>query len=128
MESVRQTQKKYCSRAIMLAICCGLLCVLADQIPVGKGLILGTIFSIVNFVIIGETLPVRMDKSKKKIFFIALGSIFFRYVLMAIPLVISIKFEQFNMIAATVGIFMVQLMILADNLFNLISSTRGKQF
>jgi hypothetical protein len=68
MESIRQTQKKYCSRAIMAAIFAGLVFILAGQEPVGKGLILGTIFSIINFIVMGEMLPMKIGKSKNKTF------------------------------------------------------------
>ena len=128
MESVRQAEKKYCSRAIIIAIFIGFFCILADRKPVGKGLILGALFSVINFVLIGETLPMRVGKAKGKTFLIALGSIFFRYVLMAIPLILAIKFEQFNLFAAIVGIFLVQIVILADHLYRLIFSTSRKQF
>ena len=94
----------------------------------GKGLILGALFSVINFVLIGETLPMRVGKAKGKTFFIALGSIFFRYILLAIPLIIAIKFEQINLFAVIIGIFLVQLVILADYLYRLILSTSRKQF
>jgi len=100
------------------AIVAGFLFILADYIPIGKGLVLGTIFSVVNFVLIGETLPMRIGSSKRRTFFLALGSIFFRYFLMAIPLVLAIKYEQFNLIAVIFGIFSVQIVILSDHLAN----------
>jgi len=115
METVRQSQKKYCSRALTFAILTGLIFILADQKPVGKGLILGTFFSIVNFILIGETLPLRLDKSKRNIFFVSLGSIFFRYVLLAIPIIVAIKFEQFHLLAVILGIFLVQITLLLDH-------------
>ena len=128
MEAVRQTQKKYCSTAITVAIFAGLLFILAGQEPVGKGLILGTVFSIVNFILMGETIPYRIGKSKRKTFVVALGSIYFRYIILAIPLIMAIKFEQFNLFAVIVGIFLIQLFIMADHLLSYISSTRKKQF
>ncbi|PQP33881.1 hypothetical protein C6A37_10645, partial [Desulfobacteraceae bacterium SEEP-SAG9] len=97
MEALRQTQKKYGSRAMMAAIFTGLFLILGGNTDWGKGLILGALFSVINFVLIGETLPLRMGKSKGKTFFVALGSIFLRYALMAIPLIMAIKFEQFNL-------------------------------
>ena len=60
MESIREIQKKYCTRAITAAIFIGLFFIVAGQKPIGKGLILGTIFSIINFIIMGETLPHRI--------------------------------------------------------------------
>ncbi|UCD82814.1 MAG: ATP synthase subunit I [Desulfobacterales bacterium] len=127
MESVKETQKKYCSLAVMAAILIGLVMILAGQKPVGKGLILGTLFSVINFVLMGEILPVKMGKSRQKAFFLSLGSISFRYLLMAIPLFLAIKMEQFNLIASICGLFMVQLMILVDHFIVSIFSSYKKQ-
>jgi hypothetical protein len=124
MESVKQTQKKYGSRAIWIAIAIGLCFVLAGQKDVGKGLILGTVFSVINFILIGQTLPLRLGKSKRKTFFLSLASIIFRYVFLAIPIVLAVKFEQFDLVAAIVGIFMIQLVILANHILKLFSSNR----
>lgn len=128
MEGVRQAQKRYCSTAITVAIFAGFLFILAGQEPVGKGLILGTVFSIVNFILMGETLPHRIGKSKGKTFLVALGSIYFRYIILAIPLIMAIKFDQFDLFAVIIGIFLVQLFIIFDHLFSYISSTRRKQY
>ena len=127
MESIRQTQKKYCSRAITAAIFAGLLFILAGQEPIGKGLILGTIFSIINFIIMGEMLPLKIGKSKNKTYFLSLVSIFSRYIFLAIPLLIAVKFDQYNLIAVVFGIFMVQFFILAEQIYINFSSNRRKQ-
>jgi hypothetical protein len=126
MESVSQTQKKYGSRAMVAAIVVALILILAGLKPAGKGLVLGTIFSVINFVLIGHTIPLKISQTKRKTFFISLGSIFFRYALMAVPLIVAVKFEQFDLPAAVFGIFMIQLVILADYLLNFITS-REKQ-
>ncbi|MBW2449155.1 MAG: ATP synthase subunit I [Deltaproteobacteria bacterium] len=127
MESIRETQKKYCGRAITAAIFIGFFFIIAGQKPVGKGLILGTVFSIINFIIMGETLPLRIGKSKNKTFFLSLFYIFFRYILLAVPLIIAVKFDQYNLISVVVGIFMIQLFILADHIAICITSTRKKR-
>lgn len=127
MESIRETQKKYCTGAITIAIFIGLFFILAGQKPVGKGLILGTIFSIINFIIMGEILPLRIGKSNNKSLLFSLGSIFFRYILLAVPMIIAVKFEQYNFISVIVGIFMIQLFILADHLVSHLTATRKKQ-
>lgn len=101
---------------MMVAIVGGLLFILAGQQPIGKGLVLGSIFSVINFVLMGETLPMRLGKSKGKTFSVALGSIFFRYVILAVPMVVAIKFEQFNIFATILGVFMIQLVIVSDHL------------
>jgi asparagine N-glycosylation enzyme membrane subunit Stt3 len=127
MESVKQTQKKYGSRAIWIAIIVGLCFLLAGQKPVGKALVLGTIFSVSNFVLIGQALPLRIGKSKGKTIFISLGSIFCRYILMAVPIVVAVKFEQFDLVGAIIGLFMIQFVILADHILKLVSSKWKKQ-
>jgi hypothetical protein len=127
METIRQIQKKYCSRAITAAIFAGLFLILAGQKPMGKGLILGTFFSILNFILMGETLPLRIGKSKGKTFMLALGSIYFRYIILAIPLIMAIKFEQLNLFAAIFGIFLIQIVILADHFYQYISLACRKQ-
>ena len=126
METIRETQKKYCSRAISAAIFAGLLFILAGLEPIGKGLILGTIFSIINFILMGEMLPLNIGKSKNKTYFLSLVSIFSRYIL-AIPLIIAVKFDQYNLISVVIGIFMVQFFILAEHVFINFSSNHRKQ-
>lgn len=120
MNPVRQTQKKYASRAMTAAIVIGLVFILAGQKPLGKGFVLGTVFSVINFILMGEILPMKMSKSRGKTFFFSLFSMVFRYALMAVPLIVAMKFEQFNVVAAIVGIFMIQMVILGDHVLNLI--------
>ena len=127
MDAIRETQKKYCSRAMLAAIFVGLVFILTGQSAVGKGLILGTFFSIINFILMGETLPLKAGKSRAKSFIHSLVSISFRFALMAIPLIIAIKSVKFHLFAVIGGIFMVQIIILADHIVQLLSSTRSNQ-
>lgn len=127
METIRETQKKYCSRAMLAAIFVGLVFILMGQNAVAKGLILGTFFSIINFILMGEAIPLKAGKSRGKSFFFSLGSIFFRFTLMAIPLIIAIKSVKFHLFAVIGGIFMVQIIILADHIVQSLLSTRSNQ-
>ena len=70
----------------------------------------------------GQTLHLRLFKAKRATFLISLGSIFFRYAVLAVPLILAINFEQFDLPATILGIFMIQLIILADHLLNFINS------
>ena len=124
MEQIRQTQKRYCSLAIIIAIIAGFCFILAGYRPIGKGLVFGTLFSIFNFILIGETLPMRINKTRNMTLLLAFGSIFFRYGLMAIPLVLAIKLDQFNLFAAIAGLFLVQAVILGDHLQHLLLPAR----
>jgi hypothetical protein len=83
--------------------------------PVGKGLLLGALCSTVNFILIGETLPMRMNRSRKEGFGVSLGLILLRYAILAVPLVVSIRSTEFHLVSAIIGIFMVQILILADH-------------
>ena len=113
---IRDIQKKYCSRALMIAIIAFFVLYIAGQVAMGKGVLLGTLFSIVNFVIMGETMPSRMAPTEGRRLYLALGSIGVRYVLMAIPLVLAIRLETFSLPAVVIGLFAVQAVMLADNL------------
>jgi hypothetical protein len=127
MESVRQTQKKYGSRAIWIAIGAGVGLFLVGYKPIGKGLVLGAIFSVINFVLIGQALPLRIGYPKGKTLFLSLGSIFCRYAIMAIPLIVAVKFEQIDLVGAILGLFMIQFVILAEHVLKLVSSGWNKK-
>lgn len=127
MENLKQTQKKYAVRTLTLAIVIALFFILMGQKPVAKGFIMGTIFSVINFILIGKTITLRFGRSKRKTFSISMGSIILRYLLLAIPLIAALKFEQLNLVAAILGIFMIQFVILAEHLLTFLPSWRNKQ-
>jgi hypothetical protein len=127
MENLKQTQKKYAIKTFTLAIVIALFFILMGQKPVAKGFIMGTFFSVINFILIGKTITLKFGRSKRKTFSISMGSIILRYLLLAIPLIAALKFEQLNLVATILGIFMIQLVILAEHLLTLIPSWRNKQ-
>jgi ATP synthase I chain len=128
MTSLRETQKKYCSRAMTVAILAGFGLILAGQNALGKGLILGTLFSAINFVVMGETIPFKIGKSKRRALVFSLGSVLLRYLLMAVPVVLALKFEQFHLIAVICGLFLIQLVILAEHIALQLFSWPSKRF
>jgi len=111
---------------MVAAIIVGLAFVLAGSKPMGKGLILGTLFSVVNFVIMGQLIPQQLGHSQPKTYLISFGSIVIRYSLLALPLVVALKFEQFNLWTVIVGIFMIQIVILVDHVRKRFSSNPGE--
>ncbi len=115
MEGIRELQKRYCSRAILIAVFAWMVFYVLGLKSYGAGLLLGTLFSIVNFVAMGETLPLKLGLTKNKTYLFALLSILFRYGLLALPLILSIKFDRFDMVTTIVGLFMIQLLILYDH-------------
>jgi len=128
VKEIRETQKKYCSLSLVTAIIIGFFLIIAGQSTVGKGFILGTLFSSINFALMGEVLPHKVGKSRGKTYLVAVGSIISRYLLLAVPIVLCIRSpERFNLVAVIIGIFMVQLVILLDYLKNAILLTRRKK-
>jgi len=113
--TVLDTQKKYGSRALMLARGAGLLFLALGQKEICRGLVLGGVFSAVNFALMGQLLRYRISGNRKVATRRSLASMLLRYVLLAIPLILSVRSDRFNFPATVVGIFMVQLVILIEH-------------
>ena len=127
METINQIQKKYTSLALTFSIVVALLFILMGHKPVGKGLLLGAIFSVLNFILMGKSIALNFGRSKAKTISFSMGSILFRYLLLAIPLIAAVKYEQFNLVATILGIFIIQLVIMAEHALALIPAVRKKQ-
>ena len=127
MEAVRDTQKKFGSRALVTAIVLGFALILAGFKPLGKGLVLGTVFSILNFVLMGALLPLRLNRSKRQTTVFSMSSILVRYTLLAIPLILAFKIDSFDLWGVTAGLFMIQFMILTDSIINAVPIFSAKR-
>jgi hypothetical protein len=125
---IRETEKRYGKTAIFVAVCIGLVFILFDLKPIGKGLILGSLFSVLNLVLMAETLPFRLGVSRNRATLISGISILIRYALLAIPLLLSLKTEQFNLTATICGLFMIQILILADQIRHLAYPSRHEKY
>ncbi|MEJ2724459.1 MAG: ATP synthase subunit I [Deltaproteobacteria bacterium] len=113
-QGVTQVQKQISSWAMLVALIFGAVLFLFDEKAVAKGLVLGTCFSILNFYLLGKSIPMTLGQTRRTASFIGLGSLLFRYMVLAIPLVVAIKSVSFDFVAAVVGIFAVQIVTLAD--------------
>jgi hypothetical protein len=111
---------------MLAAVGIGAVLILSGQAPVGKGLIAGTLFSVLNFVLMAESLPQRIGKTRRRASVSAFGWLMLRYALMAVPLVLAFKFDLFHPAAAAAGLFAVQLAILFDHLRSAIRPSRGE--
>ena len=126
MSPHREAQKKYCSRAMLAALLVGGGLILAGLPALGKGLIAGTLFSVLNFILIAESLPHKLGKSRSKASVISMGWILLRFGLMAIPLVLAIKFHLFDPATTAAGLFCVQLVILTEQVVRSLRSSSGQ--
>ena len=118
MEEIKLLQKKYCSGAIITALIAGVAFIIFGFRPFGKGLILGTLFSILNFILLNLMIPMKLGITQTKLFILTIGSVSFRYIILSIPLILSIKLKEFNFIAVILGILSIQIIIFIDNLFS----------
>ena len=126
MEAIRDTQKRYGSAAMAIAIFVGLALIVAGYKPMAKGLILGTLFSVLNFVLMGETLALRISPSRTRSSALSLGTALFRYLILALPLIVAVKIDTFDLVSTVIGIFMIQLMVLGDHIFGAFGSRRKR--
>ena len=62
----------------------------------------------------------RIGKPKGTTFMLVFGSMLLRYLLLAVPIVVAIKVDGFNLVAAILGVFMVQLVLVADHLYRFV--------
>ena len=113
-DEVLKTQKRICSWAMTSAIVVALVFIILDEKAIAKGLILGTLFSIINFVLLGKAIPIMIGQRLSKARILGLISILCRYGVLAIPLILGIEFDAFNFVAVVVGIFSVQVVTLVD--------------
>jgi len=115
--SIRDIQKQIGSRAMVLAIAAGLALILAGHGSWGRGLILGTLFSIINFVLMAQALPKTIDATRKRSTLLSFGSIGLRYIVLAIPIVAAFKYPRFEVFGVCIGLFMVQIVMLGQTLW-----------
>lgn len=111
---ISRVQKKICSWAISFALIAAVIFVFFDEKAIAKGLILGTFFSIINFILIGKSIPMVIGQSRPRAGMIGMASILMRYVLLAVPMIVGIKSASFSFVAVIIGIFSVQIVTLVD--------------
>jgi hypothetical protein len=113
---VQEIQKRICSWALSGALIVAALFLILGEKAVAKGLVLGTCFSIVNFVLLGKSIPMMLGQTRARANVIGFGSMLARYGVLAIPIVMAVQWASFDLIAVIVGVFAVQMIILLDHL------------
>jgi hypothetical protein len=83
----------------------------------GKGLIAGALFSVLNFVLMGQGLEARLGRSRRRATLAAFGTLVPRMLLMAVPLALAFAYRRLDPVATAIGLFAIQLVILAEQLF-----------
>lgn len=116
LHEVKAIQRRICSTAITAAVIVALCLMIFGQRAVAKGLVLGTCFSMVNFFFLGRFTPLTLGHSRPLATVVGLGSIFLRYAILAIPMIVGVKVPSINFAAVVVGVFAVQIVTLFDYL------------
>lgn len=117
MEAPRELQKKYGTTVMFIAIVLWIVFYILGMPAVGRGFLLGSLASVINFALMGEFLARRFGLKGRKLKINIYGSLIIRLLIMAGALYLGIKdSERFNTFAVIAGLFMVQIMILAHHL------------
>lgn len=113
---VARVQKRICSLAIFISIIVASGLIIMNQNGIAKGFLLGTLFSIANFVLLGMSVPLTIGKTRARASFIAFFSLLIRFALLAIPMVVGMKSAAFSFGAIVVGVFSIQIITLIEYL------------
>jgi hypothetical protein len=123
--SIWDVQKRYARLALMLTVLLAGPLMVFGQRPLGKGLILGTLFGIVNFILVALALPLRLRYVRGKALLFSLTSIYVRFALMALPLIWALKHDSVALTTTVTGLFMIQIAILGDHLWTKLRDSMG---
>jgi len=111
MEDTYQSlQNAIVKETLWLSIAIALLALAFGYKPLTKGIILGTLFSVLDFKLMARSLRKRIQSPSRLKF---TGNLLGRLLIMAIPLIIALKFPYLiNVIAVIVGLLLVKITIL----------------
>jgi len=97
---------------MLSGVCLALFFIIVQEKAIGKGLLLGTCFSCINFLILGRSIIMTLGRSNSRAGLIAFTSLLTRYIILAVPLIVAIKSASFNLVASIIGIFSIQIVTL----------------
>jgi len=102
--------------AMLFTLIVAVIFILINENSIAKGLILGTLFSIMNFFLLGKSIPMTLGRSRYKAGLIGLASILSRYILLAIPIIVGLKYDSYDFIGVVAGIFSIQIVTMVEYL------------
>lgn len=114
MKTIDDLQRRHCSRALAAAVSLGLLACLAGWPTVTRGLLLGGLFSALNFVLLGKILARRLVAGPHGATIGNRLARVARYLLWGIPAVLAVKLPAVDLPATVAGMFTVQASLLLD--------------
>ena len=128
METIRQFQRRSCGGALTVAVVLSAGCYLAGWPAMTRGLIVGSLFSALNFALLGKTMARKLADPRRGGGLITLVAQLGRYLLWAVPVVVAVKLPPVDLPATIAGLFMVPIFIIADSVFNLLRGNKSPLF
>jgi hypothetical protein len=116
MNQISEIHQRISFWALALFLAASIICLVMGWKDVGKGLVLGVLFSVINFTIMAKLISIQFGRGKRAATMISFGSLSGRYLILAIPLIVSLKSTSISFAATMVGIFAIQIVILLENL------------
>jgi hypothetical protein len=114
MATIDALQQRYGRRALAAATILGLSAYLAGWPAVSRGLLLGSLFSVLNFVLLAKALVRQMSGEPRGGRLAHRITQVGRYLLWAVPVVLAVKFPAVDLAATVAGLFMVPASLLLD--------------
>jgi hypothetical protein len=93
-----------------------------------RGLIVGSLFSALNFALLGKTMARKLADPRRGGGLVTLVAQLGRYLLWAVPVVVAVKLPPVDLPATIAGLFMVPIFIIADSVFNLLRGNKSPLF
>lgn len=128
MESIRQLQRRYCGGTLTVAVVLGIGCYLAGWPAMTRGIIVGSLFSILNFILLGKTMTRKLTDQRRGGALLTLVAQLGRYLLWAVPVIIAVKLPPVDLPATIAGLFMVPICIVMDSAFSLVRGRKSPLF
>lgn len=112
--TVRPIIRRYCTMAMGLSLTVGTMLLIMGYHALGKGLILGTIFGTIDFVLMAQALPARLRSAVAQATLRSLAAMAGRTALKAVPLIMAATFDTFDFPMTVAGLFSIHLCLMAD--------------
>jgi len=128
MEAIRPFQKRYCGGALSLAVVLALVAYLAGCPAVTRGLLLGALFSALNFALLGQTMTRKLAGRQQRLPLIVPAAQLGRYLLWGVPVVVAVQTPLVDLPAAIAGLFMVPVCIIADAVIHFLRGNKAPFF
>ncbi len=120
MTDIKQTQKEIIRQVVIFNIVVGIIgsIFLRPIIPLWMGLIFGTLISLLNFRLLYLTINRAVTMAPGKAQKFTTMRYMIRYFLTAIVILVSLRSPDINTLGTVIGLLMIKLVILRQNLFN----------